>query len=278
MQCEVPVVAAPRLRTVRRAVPRTTYQTVSKTIMVPISVMETRQTQSVEYSDEVRERAVTVFDQVPETRQITTQQTVMVPETRHRTEQFTVQVPVVRNVPQSATVQTLQTETRTGTRLIERFVQGTEVRTVTTGGEVVRRGVTSDHGGVKVQSTVVGGCTKQCVVPVTKRQLVEQTFQYDVQVARPSMVTQMVQHTEYQTEVRSRTVPEVVQVPQVRQRTHEVTEMKSVPRQQTETFTVRVPRVVTREVQVPVTKMVAQTVTEQVPVTTYDVIEEQICE
>ena len=133
VQCEIPVIVAPRLRTVRRTVPRTTYQTVTKTIMVPTTVLETRQTQSVEYRDEVRERAVTVYDQVPETRQITTEQTVMVPETRQRIEQFAVQVPVVRTVPQSVTVQTLQTETRTGTRRFTRCVQGCELRTVSTG-------------------------------------------------------------------------------------------------------------------------------------------------
>lgn len=278
VQCEMPVVVAPRLRTVRRAVPRTTYQTVTKTIMVPTTVLETRQTQSVEYRDEVRERSVTVYDQIPETRQVTTQATVMVPETRHRTETYTVQVPVVRTVPQNVTVQSLQTERRVGTRRIIRCVPGTEIRTVTVGGEVIRKGVTSDEGGVKVQTTIKGGCTKQVAVPVMKRQIVEQTYEYDVQVARPAVSTRMVEQTEYHTETRTRTVPEVVQVPQVQTRTHDVTEMKSVPRQQTETYTERVPHVVTREIQVPVTKMVAKTITEQVPVTTYDVVEEVICD
>ena len=62
VQCETPVIVVPRLRTVRRSVPRTTYQTVTKTIMVPIQTLETRQTQSVEYREEVRERAVTVYE------------------------------------------------------------------------------------------------------------------------------------------------------------------------------------------------------------------------
>lgn len=277
VQCETPVVA-PRLRTVQRCVPRTTYQTVTKTIMVPTTVLETRQTQSVEYRDEARERTITVYDQVPETRQVTTEQTVLVPETRQRTEQFNVQVPVVRSVPQTVTTHVLQTETRTGTRRITRDVQGTELRTVTVGGEVVKRGVASDEGGIKVHSSIVGGCTKTCAVPVTKRQTVEQTIQYDVQVSRPVTSTRMTQQTEYRTELRSRTIPEVVQVQKVQTRTHNVTEMKSVPRQKTEAFTERVPHVVTREVQVPVTKMVAQTVTEQVPVTTYDLIQEVICD
>lgn len=278
VQCEMPVVVAPRLRTVRRTVPRTTYQTVTKTIMVPTTVLETRQTQSVEYRDEVRERSVTVYEQVPETKQVTTQATVMVPETRQRLETYTVQVPVVRTVPQSVTVQSLQTERRVGTRRITRCVPGTEIRTVTVGGEVLRKGVTSDEGGVKVQTRIEGGCTKQVEVPVMKRQIVEQTYEYDVQVARPTVSTRMVQQTEYCTETRTRTVPEIVQVPQVQTRTHDITEMRSVPRQKTETYTERVPHVVTRDIQVPVTRMVPRTITEQIPVTTYDVIEEVICE
>ena len=278
VHCEAPVVLAPRLRTVRRTVPRTTYQTVTKTIMVPTAALETRQTQSVEYRDEVHQRTVTVYGQVPETRQITTERTVLVPETRHRTELFTVQVPTVRTVSQNVTVQNIQTETRTGTRRIARCVPGTELQTVVTGGEVIRRGVASDHGGVKVQTTVLGGCEKQVAVPVMRRQIVEQTYEYDVQVARPAVATRLVQQTEYRTETRSRTVPEIVQVRKIQARTHDVTEMKSVPRQTTETFTERVPHVVIREIQVPVTKMVAKTVTEQVPCTTYEVIEEVICE
>jgi hypothetical protein len=66
VQCEQPVMVCPPPQTIRRVVPRTTYQTVTKTIMVPTTVLETRQTQSVEYRDEVRERSVTVYDQVPE--------------------------------------------------------------------------------------------------------------------------------------------------------------------------------------------------------------------
>ena len=107
---------------------------------------------------------------------------------------------------------------------------------------------------------------------------VEQTIEYDVQVARPVTTTRMVQQTESRTEIRSRSVPEIVQVPRVQTRTHELTELKTVPRQMTESFIERVPHVVTRDIQVPVTKMVPRTVTEQVPFTTYDVIEEQICE
>lgn len=278
VHCEAPVVVAPRLRTVCRTVPRTTYQTVTKTIMVPTTVLETRQTQSVEYRDEVRERSVTVYDQVPETRRVTTEQTVLVPETRYRTEEYTVQVPVVRSVPQQVTTQSVQMETRTGTRQITRDVCRTELQTVRTGGQVVKTGAVSDYGGVKAKGTVVGGCEKQVAVPVKVRQTIEQTYQYTVPVARPVTTTRLVQQTEYQTETRTRSVPETVHVRKVQATAHDVTEMKSVPRQKTETYTERVPHVVTNQVQVPVTKMVPKTVTEQIPVTTYDVIEEMICE
>ena len=278
VQCEIPVCVIPTLRTVRRCVPRTTYQTVTKTIMVPCTTLETRQSQSVEYRDEPRQRFSTVYDQVPETRQITTERTVMVPETRQRTETFTVQVPTVRSVPQCVTVQNIETETRIGTRRITRCVPGTELRTISTGGEIVRRGVESDQGGIRVQSSVVGGCTKQVAVPVMRKQVVEQTVAYEVQVSRPVTTTRMIEQTECRLETRTRCVPEIIQVPRIQTETHDVTEMKSVPRQVTENYTERVPHVVTKTFQVPVTKMVAQTVTEQIPVTTYQMIEETVCE
>jgi hypothetical protein len=150
------------------------------------------------------------------------------------------------------------------------------LRTTTTGGEIVKRSVNSDKGGVRVHTEVVGGTRTQEPVTVMRKQLVEQTIAYDVQVTRPEIHTRLVKHTDYRTETRTRSVPETVQVPKVETRTHQVTEMRSVPRQKTESYTVQVPHVVTKQIQVPVTKAVAQTITEQVPVTTYDVIEEPI--
>ena len=276
VQCETPVIPCPTLRTVRRFVPRTTYQTVIKTSMVPTTVMEARQTQSVEYRDEVRERTVTVYEQVPETRQVTTEHTVLVPESRHRTETFSVHVPYERSVAETYAVDNVQTETRIRKQTVCRSVPTTEMRTTITGGEIVRRSVKSDLGGVRAHLDVVGGCKTQELVTVMRRQLVEQTIAYDVQVSRPEMRTRMVKQTAYRTELRTRSVPETVQVPKVQARTHQVTEMRSVPRLKTESFTVQVPHVVIKQVQVPVTKMVPQQFTEQVPVTTYDVIEEPV--
>ena len=265
-----------QVQTVRRFVPRTTYQAVTKTIMVPTTVLETRQSQSIEYRDEVRERTVTVYEQVPEVRQVVTEHTVLAPETRHRTETFTVQVPYERSVPETYTVNKVHTETRTSTRQISRCVPSTELRTVITGGEIVKRSVKSELGGVRAHLDVVGGNQRQESVTVMRHQIVEQTIAQDVQVTRPETHTRMVTHTDYRNEIRTRPVSETVHVPKVETRTHQVTEMRSVPRQKTETFTVQVPHVVTRQVQVPVTRMVSQQITQHVPVTTYDVIEQPV--
>lgn len=273
IQCELPVVVCPQPQTMRRLVPRTTYQTVTKTIMVPTTVMETRETQVVEYREEVRERTVTVYDQVPVTRTVTTEHTVLVPTTRHRTETYRVRVPVETLVPESYTVHRVCTETRTGQRIIERCVPGTELRTVCASGKIVKQGVESANGGVRVQARVEDSGLTQQSIPVMRRQLVRQTYEYDVQVVRPETHTRMVKQISYRDELKTRTVPETISVPKTELRTHEVTEMRSVPRQQTEHYVERVPHTVTRLVQVPVTKLVAREVCEQVPVTTYELID-----
>lgn len=276
VQCEIPVIPCPAPQTVRRIVPRTTYQTVTKTSMVPATVMETRQVQSVEYRNEVRERSVTVYEQVPETRQVTTEHTVMVPATRQRTETFSVRVPYEQLVRQTYAVDNIQTETHTRKQLVTRDVPSTELRTTITDAEVVKQSRKSDLGGVRAHLELHGSSKTEELVTETRPQLFEQTIAYDVQVNRPETRTRMVKQTAYRTELRTRTVPETVHVPKVEVRTHQVNEMRSVPRQRTESFTVQVPYTVTRQVQVPVTKMVPQQFIEQVPVTTYEVVEELI--
>lgn len=277
--CPTPATVPPCVvqpQTVRRIVPRTTYQTVTRTVMVPEATTETRQVQNVEYREQARERQFTVYEQVPEAKQVTTERTVLVSENRVREETYTVQVPVTREIPESYTVNKLHTETRTGTRQIVRCVPKVEMRTVTTGGEVQKRSVNSENGGVKVQTVVVGGCKKQEAVTVMRKQIVEQTYAYDVEVSRPETRTRLTKTVEYRPETRVRTISEVVQVPKTETRTHNVTEMRSVPRQKTETYTERVPHVVTKTIQVPATRMVARQISEQVPVTVYDVVEEPI--
>ena len=272
VQCVTPIVP----QTVRRIVPRTTYQTVTKTSMVPTTVMETRQVQSVEYREETHERTVTVYDQVPVKQQVATEHKVLVPQTRHRLETYSVQVPYERLVEQTYAVDNIQTETRTRKQIVRRDVPVTELRTTITDAEEVKLSKKSDLGGVRAHREIIGSSKTEELVTTTRPQLFEQTIAYDVQVNRPEIRTRTVKQTAYRHETRTRSVPETVHVPKVEVRTHEVQSTRAVPRQQTESYTVQVPYTVTKQVQVPVTKMVQQQVVEQFPVTTYEVVEELI--
>ncbi len=263
-----PTTVPVQLQIVRRVVPRTTYHAVTNTIMVPTTVLETRQVQSIEYRDEVRERTVTVREPPAEPQQVAPENTTLVPEIRQRTETYTAQVPFERLVPETYTVDKVHTETRTSIRHISRLVPGTETRTVVTGGEILKRSVKSDLGGVRVQAEVVGGVRTQESVPVMRHQIVEQTLAHDVQVTRPETHTRMIKQTGVHDEIRIRSVPET--------QTTQSAEIRSVPRQKTESYTVQVPHLVTREVQVLVTRMVPHQVIQHVPVMTYDVIEQPV--
>lgn len=262
-----------QMQIVRRVVPRTTYHAMTNTIMVPTTVLETRQVQSIEYRDEVHERTVTVHEPVAESQQGATEKTTSAPEIRPRTETYTAQVPYERLVPETYTVDKVSTEKRTSIRHISRVVPGMETRTTVTGGEILKRSVKSDLGGVRVQAEVVGGVKTEESVPVMRHQIVEQTFAHDVQVTRPETHTRWVKQTGVRDEIRIRTVPETVQGPKAETLTNKSSEVRAVPRQKTETYSVQVPYLVTRQVQVQVTRMVPHQVIQHVPVVNYGVIQ-----
>ena len=92
---------------------QTTYQSVERTIMVPTMVSETRSVNVTECRAEQRETSCTVYRNVPETRQVSYQYTVMVPQTRTRTINYTVCKPVMETHDQQYTVMIPETQTRT---------------------------------------------------------------------------------------------------------------------------------------------------------------------
>ena len=112
------------------AAPCQAYALVEKTIMVPTMVTETRRVSVTEYRTERRQRNVTVMRQIPETKTMTREYTVMVPETRTRTENYTVMKPVTREVTREYTVNVPVKETRQGTRRVCRTIPVNETRTV----------------------------------------------------------------------------------------------------------------------------------------------------
>ena len=77
---------------------------VQKTICVPQWTTETRSVMSTVYDYETRQRTVTRYRCVPETKPVTQTYTVQVPEMRTRTVNYTVQVPVTRHVEREYSV------------------------------------------------------------------------------------------------------------------------------------------------------------------------------
>lgn len=110
--------------------PCQSFCVVEKTVMVPTWVTEMRTVQVTECRTEMRQRPVTTYKQVAETKMVTEQYTVQVPEQRVRTETFTVCRPVTRQVPRQYTVNVPYQETRTATRRVCKYVPVQEPRTV----------------------------------------------------------------------------------------------------------------------------------------------------
>ena len=106
------------------------YECVEKTVMVPHTEFEERTITCVEYRPEQREKTVTVYRQVPVTKQVTKTCTIMVPEKRVRQEEFTVCKPVWETATRNYTVMVPHQVERSGTRRVCKYETVTETRTV----------------------------------------------------------------------------------------------------------------------------------------------------
>ncbi|HEY4311861.1 MAG TPA: hypothetical protein VGN12_20605 [Pirellulales bacterium] len=104
---------------------------VEKTVMVPKMETETRKVNVTEYTNETRERTITVMQRVPKTETVTHNYTAMVPKTETKTVTYNVCKPVVTDETQEYTVCVPHTETREGTRKVCKVVPVTKTRTVT---------------------------------------------------------------------------------------------------------------------------------------------------
>ncbi|MEO8495690.1 MAG: hypothetical protein ABI614_11510 [Planctomycetota bacterium] len=282
------------------------YQTVERTIYVPQMVPETRVVNQTVCEPEVRDRVVTVYRQVPETRQVVQNFTVMVPHQETRTQNYVVSRPVWSEVEQTYNVSIPQTEPRSGVRSVCRPVQVQQTRTVTRNvcawedvpcdghcggyGGVVQKG--DDGGAVQNEAIQKGAVQKggesvvqkgsgcggthrvlrnRCVteeVPVTvwKNEVHQEEYNYNVTTYRSEPRTRMVRVCNYVNEKQSRDVTYTVCVPEQRSRTVDVTTCRTVAEQQTQQYTAMVPRTVQREVTVMVCQMVPRQVTCTVPV------------
>jgi len=267
-------------------------QCVQRTVNVPTWVTETRTVQCTEYRPEIREKTVTCYELVRETKDVECEYTVMVPEQRTKVQEYTVCKPVWREEEREYTVMVPQEETRQGTRKVCQVVPVTKTRTIC-----------RDEGGWEEQCVTVSrrccglcglwGCCKPscgsccgdpcgdsccqqtCIkkvwVPnivreeqeytVNCRQWVDEPCEYTVTVCKPETRTCTVKVCSYEKETKTRECTYTVCVPEKRVKTRQVTTCKRVPVEKVVQCRVMVPVTVEKEVQVRVCKMVPKTVT-----------------
>lgn len=224
------------------------------TVLVPQIVVHRKRIQVQEVQMQVRDKFVTVYDQVPEVVNVTTQETVMTQELRMQPVTQTYMQAVPRDVIQNIFVPVQAVENRVTTRHVVRnlcvrvrkqIVSQQMVLVPTNGGmmQQVCQPVTQDIEVMEYRPYLV---TEQCVcaVPVTRMQAQQQRRQV----------------IDYRPVQQTVNVPVTVTVPRVQPRTQQFTQMRTVPRTITQSETVPVSVTVDKEIEVPVTQFVPRTV------------------
>ena len=237
-------------------------QVVMKTVMVPHVSYKTISVPVTSVRPERREKVVTLFREVPDTRVERRMVTVMVPEKRMRTEHYTVARPVWREVPQKYTKMVPHEVKREGVRVVAKPVMLTEHRTVC-----------RDEGYFACQKHVDAcGCPHSCKVwmpnvvehqvPVTvcKVEFVEQPYSFVETVCRPEVHEKMVRECDYEFEEKTRQVPFTAFVPTQVEKEFKETFCRYEPVEKVMHFTAMVPVMEEREVRVPVCTMVPKQV------------------
>ncbi len=227
------------------------------------------QTQSVvRYRAEVRQRMVTVYRDVPSTRTVQEEYTVLVPETRVRTVAETINHPVYGDIQLRTTTMTPEVEARQGSQTVTQMVPVQEERVVQTGWTptpappVVAGDPDSDaspppaDAAPPVAAPPVGEacntCCNPCKVCVTSWRPVSRQIavKYPLTRFKPESRLDNVSFYEYQPETKLHKEPYVVQVPEKRTRARQFTVMRPVAEQRPERYTVMVPY--EERIQVPV--------------------------
>ncbi len=289
---------------------------VPRTVYKPQWVMQTRRVMTTQYVYEQREVTETVYRCIPETTQVERRTTVMVPQTRTKTvpvtvyrpvsraieREYQVQVPVWTQEEREYTVMVPEVETRTGVRHVAHCVE-----------EEVPQTVCRDEGHWEVQKVQVPCCPvrrprlrrvshvaacchtpqvvqqkvwvpnvveEEVMVTVSRQEIVEEPYEYEVTVYRPETRTKMVDVCEMRTEVRKvacqvteyqpvreeRQVTYTEFVPTEKSWVENVTHYRQVAQEVKRMVTVCVPKQVECEVPIRVRQMVPHTV--HVPVRT----------
>ncbi len=225
------------------------------TVWVPQIVVHRKRIQVQDVQIQQRDKYVTVYDQVPEVVNVTTQETVMTQEVRLQPVTQTYMQAVPRDVIQNIFVPVQAVENRIMTRQVvknlcvrvrKQIVSQQVVLVPTNGGSAMQQVCQPVVQDVEVMEYRPYLVTEQCVcaVPVTRMQ------------AQP----QRRQVIDYRAVQQTVNAPVTVTVPRVQPRTQQVTQMRTVPRTITQTESVPVSVTVDKEIEVPVTQLVPRTV------------------
>jgi hypothetical protein len=274
------------------------------TILVPQVVTEQRTMTVTRYRPETRERISQVYRDVPVTKNIEEEYTVMVPRTKTRTVEDTINHPVFRDIELRKTKLTPIVEVRQTIRTVCRMVPVQEERTVC---EVVNPchpdsaqptqepadynappppPVTTNLSApaqtsiklVSLSGTPYpdGACNqpacsacptvvqKKIYVTVMKPVNQRETVDYPVSKFQPNARFQNVSYYEFEPEKITREEQYTVNEPEQRTRTRQITVMQSVPEQRREKYTVSVPYLEQIEFPVKTLRWIAKTVVEPI--------------
>lgn len=261
---------------------------VEKTIMVPQCVTEKRKVTCTEYTQETREKTVTVMKPVPKTETVTREYTVMVPKQMTKTVTHQVCKPVVKEETVEYTVAVPHKQTREGVHKVCKRVAVPMTKTVKVdeghwekqapaedacgstpgcdsgcGHRRHRRrcGSCGSCGSAPCQVWVPNIVEKEVNYTCYKTVTEDKPYTYEVTVCKPETRTKTVQRTHYVTEPETREVTYTKCVAEKRTKTCEVTRVECVPTERTVSYTVCVPHKVEKEVEVNVVKMVPKTIT-----------------
>ena len=231
-------------------------------ILMPQLVTEYQTRCVVRYRAEVRRRMVTVYRDVPSTRAVQEEYTVLVPETRVRTVAETINHPVYGDIQLRTTTMTPEVEARQGSQTVTQMVPVQEERVVQTGWSPTPAppAVAGDpdpdapplpaEAAPPVAAPPVGDACNTCCNPCTPckvcvtswRPVSQQiTVKYPLTRFKPEARLDNVSFYEYQPETKLHNESYVVQVPEKRTRTRYFTVMRPVAEQRPERYTVMVP-------------------------------------
>ena len=258
------------------------------TIRVPQLITEYQTKLVTRYRPEIRERMVAVYHDVPHTKTIEEEYTVMVSETRTRTVAHTINHPVYGAIELRTTTMTPRVEARQATYTVSRQIPVQEERTAcecsdccaprtfaapppaiaaaggadpnapppppATPAPPAPAGAATPPDASLVGAACTAGCNacapRKVCVTCWKPVSQQVTVQYPLTRFESNSRLDTVSFYEYRTETKLSEEPYVVQRPQKRVRTRNVTVMRPVAEQRPERYTAMVPY--EERVQVPV--------------------------